>query len=79
MTNISQKLPRNLLRVKKKKDLSECHVCLYIHIYIYIYIYTHIHRKGTPKVMPHILLCWPMMLEADAGGMAVEAEPSRRQ
>ena len=26
--------------------------------------------------MPPILLCWPMMSEADVGGMAVEVEPS---
>jgi len=28
------------------------------------------------KVMPPILLCWPMMTEAGVGGMAVEVEPS---
>jgi len=28
------------------------------------------------KEMPPILLCWPTMLEADAGGMAVGTEPS---
>ena len=37
-------------------------------------------RKGimraTLKAKPPILLCWPMMSEADAGGMAVEVEPS---
>jgi len=27
------------------------------------------------KVMPPILLCWPMMSEKDVGGMAVEVEP----
>ena len=26
--------------------------------------------------MPSILLCWPVMSEADVGGMAVEIEPS---
>jgi hypothetical protein len=26
------------------------------------------------KVMPPILLCWPTMLEVDAGGTAVEVE-----
>jgi hypothetical protein len=31
------------------------------------------------KVMYPILLCWPTMLEADAGGMAVEVEPSCQQ
>ena len=30
------------------------------------------------KVMPPILLYWPMMSEADAGGMAVEVEPSHQ-
>jgi hypothetical protein len=34
------------------------------------------YMKGDPKVMPPILLCWPKILEADAGGMAVEAQPS---
>ena len=28
------------------------------------------------KVMPPILLCWPMMAEADVGCMAVEVELS---
>lgn len=32
--------------------------------------------KASPKLMPSILLCWPMMSEADVGGVAVEAEPS---
>jgi len=26
--------------------------------------------------MPPILLCWPMILEVDIGGMAVGVEPS---
>ena len=28
------------------------------------------------KIMPLILLCWPMMSERNVDGMAVEAEPS---
>jgi hypothetical protein len=32
--------------------------------------------KGAPKVMPLILLYWPMTSEVDAGVMAVEVEPS---
>ena len=31
--------------------------------------------RAAPKVMPPILLCWPMMSEV-SGGMAVEVEPS---
>jgi len=34
--------------------------------------------RATEKVMPSILFCWPMMAEADVGGMAVEAEPSHQ-
>jgi hypothetical protein len=34
--------------------------------------------NGAPKVMPPVLLCWPTALEADAGGMTVEVEPSRQ-
>jgi hypothetical protein len=30
------------------------------------------------KIVPHILLCWPTTLEADAGGMAVEVESARQ-
>ena len=30
------------------------------------------------KLMTPILLCWPMMSEADVGDMAVEVEPSRQ-
>jgi hypothetical protein len=37
---------------------------------------SHPFKKGSPKVMP-ILLRWPATLEADAGGMAVEVEPSQ--
>jgi hypothetical protein len=28
--------------------------------------------RGAPKVMPPTLLCWPMTLEMDAGGVEVE-------
>jgi hypothetical protein len=34
--------------------------------------------RGAPKVMPPILLCWPMTLEADAGGVEVEVGPSQQ-
>ena len=34
--------------------------------------------RATPKVMSPILLCWPMMSQADSGGMAVEVEPSHQ-
>ena len=30
------------------------------------------------KVMPPILLCWPMTSEEDVGDVAVEAEPSHQ-
>lgn len=39
--------------------------------------YTH-HTQcggGTLKVMPPILLCWPMTSEADGGGMVIDVEP----
>ena len=32
--------------------------------------------RVTPKVMPPILLCWPMISQADVGDMAVQVEPS---
>ena len=32
--------------------------------------------RSALKVMPAILLCWPMTSEVDAGGMAVELELS---
>jgi len=32
--------------------------------------------KDAPKVMPPILLCWPMTSETDVDGMAIEIEPS---
>ena len=32
--------------------------------------------RAVLKVMPFILWCWPMKPEVDAGGTAVEAEPS---
>jgi len=31
--------------------------------------------KAAPKVMPPILLCWPMTTEVDVGGMAIEVKP----
>ena len=34
--------------------------------------------RATPKVMPPILLCWPMTSEANVVDMAVEVEPSRQ-
>ena len=37
-----------------------------------------IKARAALKVMPPILLCWPMMLEASVGGMAVGVEPSHQ-
>ena len=34
--------------------------------------------RTAPKVMPPILLCWPVTSEVRVGGMAVEAEPSHQ-
>ena len=34
--------------------------------------------RATLKVMPPILLCWPMVSEVNVGGMAVEVEPSHQ-
>ena len=34
--------------------------------------------RAAPKVMPTILLYWPIMSEADVDGMAVEVEPSHQ-
>jgi len=34
--------------------------------------------KAALKVMPLILLWWPMISEADGGGMAAEVEPSQQ-
>ena len=34
--------------------------------------------RPAPKVMPSILLCWPMTSESDVCGMAVEVEPSHQ-
>ena len=31
--------------------------------------------RATLKIMPPVLLSWPMTSESDAGGMAVEVEP----
>lgn len=35
-----------------------------------------LNARATPKVMPPIFLCWPMTLEADEGGVAVDVELS---
>ena len=37
-----------------------------------------LYTRAALKVMPPILLCWPMTLEADVGGVAVEAGPSHQ-
>ena len=34
--------------------------------------------RAALKVMPTIVLCWPMMPEEDVGGMAAEAESSHQ-
>ena len=34
--------------------------------------------RAFPKVMPSVLFYWSTISEADAGGMAVEAEPSHQ-
>jgi hypothetical protein len=36
-----------------------------------------LHTRVSLKLMPPILLCWPMTSEADVGDMAVDFEPSR--
>lgn len=33
--------------------------------------------RAAPKVIPPMLLCWPMSSEEDVGGMAIKAEPSQ--
>jgi hypothetical protein len=43
-----------------------------------ISIYAFHNMRDAVKVMPSILLCWPTTLEVDAGGMAVEVEPSQQ-
>ena len=40
------------------------------------HMYTH--TRAAPKLMPPILLCWPMTSEANLVDMAVEVEPSRQ-
>lgn len=37
-----------------------------------------IYTRAAPKAMPPIVLCWPVTLEADGGGMTVETEPSHQ-
>ena len=32
--------------------------------------------RAAPKVMPPVLLCWPMTSQVNVGGMAVEVESS---
>jgi len=44
---------------------------MYIHYIIYF-------MRAAVKVMPPILLCWPTMSRVDAGGMAVEVDPSHQ-
>jgi len=34
--------------------------------------------RAALKVVPSILLCWPMMSEADVDDMALEVEPSQQ-
>ena len=34
--------------------------------------------RAAPKIMPHILLGWPTVSEADVGDMTVEDEPSQQ-
>ena len=34
--------------------------------------------RASPQVMPHILLCWPMISEKDVGGVTVGVEPSHQ-
>lgn len=34
--------------------------------------------KAAPKVILHILLCWPAMSKADVSSMALEAESSHQ-
>ena len=34
--------------------------------------------RPAPKVIPPILLCWPMISDTNIGGMAVEVEPSHQ-
>ena len=46
------------------------------------YLYTnHIvyYMRTALKVMPPILLCWPMTSEADVGGIAAERQTDRMQ
>jgi len=38
----------------------------------------YINTRTSPKVIPPVLLCQPMMSEADVGSMAVEIEPSHQ-
>jgi len=41
-------------------------------------IATCVGKGTTSKVMPAMLLCWPMTAEENVGGTAVEVEPSHQ-
>ena len=43
----------------------------YLHVNDIVYF-----MRAALKVMPPLLLCWPLMSEADVGDVAVEVEPS---
>ena len=48
-----------------------------IQMFYYLYINNIIYfASAALKVMPPILLCWPITSELDIGGMAVEVKPS---
>ena len=53
-------------------DTCEC-VCIYRDTHAYIG-----RLLQSAKVMPPISLCWPVTSEVDAGGTAVEVEPSQQ-
>jgi len=36
------------------------------------------HTRAALKVLPRVLLCWPMKAEVDGGGMAAGSEPSHQ-
>lgn len=36
------------------------------------------YRRSALKVMPRMLLCWPVMSETDAGGVVAEFERSHK-